>query len=132
MTERVDNSTSSEMSDYERIGGSPAVSQVVNRFYELVLADEQLVGFFSDVDMARLKRHQVLLISQVLGGPAQYDGEDLQQAHADLDISRDDFGRVVEHLVRALREAEVPGDIIDSVTDVLGGAESDIVTASAR
>ena len=38
-------------SDYERIGGGPAVSSVVTRFYDLVLADPQVAPFFTGVDI---------------------------------------------------------------------------------
>jgi hemoglobin len=85
-------------SDYERVGGGPAIRAVVDRFYELVLQDDRLVSFFTDSNMTQLKRHQVLLISQVLGGPANYDGRDLRQAHAGLRISRADFDVVVAYL----------------------------------
>jgi hemoglobin len=113
--------------DYERIGGGRAVAAVVDRFYELVLADHRLAPFFVGLDMSRLKRHQVLLISQVMGGPADYDGRTLRDAHNGLKISSDDFARVVTHLVAALQEAAVPADIIERVGGVLGGAEKDIV-----
>src|SRR5215467_11832052 len=89
----TDQTSTSTASDYDRIGGAPSVSAVVHRFYELILADAQLAPFFNNVDMGRLKRHQVLLISQVMGGPADYAGRELQQAHAGLDISSADFGR---------------------------------------
>ncbi len=117
--------------DYERVGGGPAVTEVVRQFYELVLADPQLQDFFTDVDMTRLKRHQVLLVSQVLGGPAGYDGRDLAEAHAGLDISSDDFGRVVQHLTAALEESGVEPDIIGRVGAALAGTEPDIVTDPA-
>jgi hemoglobin len=117
--------------DYQLIGGAPAVSTVVNRFYELILSDPQLSPFFDNVDMARLKRHQVLLISQVLGGPTDYAGRELREAHSGLHITRSDFARVVTHLVTALQEAGVKPDIIDRVGAALAGAEKDIVTASS-
>jgi hemoglobin len=115
------------VSDYEQVGGGTAVTAVVDSFYEKVLADPQLTGYFEDVDLPRLKRHQVLLISQVLGGPAQYDGRDLAVAHAGLGITSDDFGRVVEHLVATLQGAAVPPDIIERVGTTLAGTERDIV-----
>ncbi|HEY6738744.1 MAG TPA: group 1 truncated hemoglobin [Actinopolymorphaceae bacterium] len=118
------------ISDYQRIGGSPAVTAVVNRFYELILADPHLTHFFEGVDLVRLKRHQVLLVSQVLGGPAQYTGRDLESAHAHLPISSDDFGRVVNHLVAALREANVDPDIIARVGVALAGTEKDVVNVT--
>jgi hemoglobin len=107
------------------------VAGVVDRFYEVVLADPQLAGFFTDVNMPRLKRHQTLLISQVLGGPAEYDGADLDRAHAGLGISSSDFNRVVTHLVAVLNEAGVDEAIIERVGAALGGAKQDIVSAGA-
>lgn len=122
----TDNPT--PVSDYERVGGGRAVSQVVERFYQLVLADPALASFFTNVDMGRLKRHQVLLISQIMGGPAAYDGRELREAHGGLQISDSHFGRVANHLVASLQEAQVAPDIIQRVTDTLVGAKDDIVT----
>jgi hemoglobin len=68
-----------------------------------------------------------LLISQVLGGPAEYGGRSLRDAHMGLKISTSDFGRVVSHLVAALQEASVPAEIIERVGAALGPAEKDIV-----
>ncbi|MEQ7128225.1 group 1 truncated hemoglobin [Actinopolymorpha sp. B11F2] len=130
VTEQAGTEATTSATDYQLIGGAPAVSTVVNRFYELILTDTQLAPFFTDVDMARLKRHQVLLISQVLGGPAEYDGRELREAHAGMNITTADFARVVTHLVTALEEAGVKPDIIDRVCAVLAGAEKDVVTAS--
>lgn len=119
-------------SDYERVGGGPAIKAVVDRFYELLMGDERLAGFFARTDLTQLKRHQVLLISQVMGGPAQYDGQDLRQAHAGLDISSDDFTLVVSYLGQALGEAGVPADIVARVGAELAGAKADIVASGAR
>src|SRR5215475_13248232 len=122
----------SGMTDYERVGGGPAVKQVVDRFYELIMADDELVGFFKDTEMAQLKRHQVLLISQVLGGPANYDGRDLQQAHAGMDIGRQDYLKVVSYLVQTMVEAGVDPAIIGRVGEALAATEQDVVTAGAH
>jgi hemoglobin len=115
-------------SDYERVGGNAAVSAVVTRFYELVIGDPQLAPFFESVDMARLKRHQVLLISQVLGGPAEYDGRELREAHAGMRITHTHFEAVAKHLVAALEEAGVEQDVIERVGVAIGATQEDIVT----
>lgn len=131
MSEHVEDRTASPVSDYDRIGGASAVSVVVNNFYEKVVADPQLADFFTQVDMPRLKRHQVLLISYVLGGPAKYDGRELRDAHADLPITGEHFKLVVTHLVAALEEAGVPEEIIGRLGEALAGTEQDIVKAGA-
>lgn len=121
-----------DRSDYDLVGGGPAIKAVVDRFYELLLRDERLATYFIGTDVSQLKRHQVLLISQVMGGPAQYEGRDLQQAHAGLDIGADDFALVVSYLAQALGEAGVPEEITGRVGAQLAAAEPDIVSAGAH
>lgn len=120
------------VSDYERVGGGPAIRAVVDRFYELVLGDERLAPFFTDSNMSALKRHQALLIAQVLGGPANYDGRDLREAHAGLQISRDDFAVVVGYLVQTLEEFDVDAEIIARVGEQLGATEQDVVATGSH
>jgi hemoglobin len=118
--------------DFERIGGTPAVVVVVDQFYGRILADPQLAPFFTDVNLSRLRRHQVQMISQVLGGPVTYDGADLKTAHRGLEIGPDDFKRVAEHLVATLEANGVAPDIIARVGGVLSAVEPDVVDAGAR
>ncbi|WBQ07671.1 group I truncated hemoglobin [Kribbella sp. CA-293567] len=118
-----------EISDYAAVGGAGAISSVVDLFYQSVLADPQLVGYFADTDLARLKRHQVQLVSQVMGGPVSYEGADLAQAHSGRGITGADFGRVVDHLVAALEAHSVPAEITQRVVAALGATQDDIVTA---
>lgn len=125
MTEHV-------QSDYDAVGGAPAIKAVVNRFYELVVGDPSLAPFFEGIDMTSLKRHQVLMVSQVMGGPAEYDGRELRAAHAEMPIRSEHFASVVEHLVAALHEFDVPQEIIDRVVAALGQTQPDIVTADAH
>jgi hemoglobin len=120
-----------DASDYERVGGAPAIKAVVDRFYDLVLGDQRLAGYFTGTEIGQLKRHQVLLISQVMGGPAQYDGRDLAEAHDGLDISGEDFALVVSYLAQALHEAGVPPEIIARVGGRLAETKADVV-AGAR
>jgi hemoglobin len=116
-----------ERSDYAAVGGGPAIAAVVDRFYALVLGDDRLRGFFDGVEMPRLKRHQVALVSQVMGGPVSYAGRDLRAAHEGMSISPEDFASVAEHLVTALTDAGVEPAIIDRVVATIAGTEADIV-----
>lgn len=43
------------MTIYDQIGGQEALEVVVADFYDRVLADSQLAGFFSGTNMSRLK-----------------------------------------------------------------------------
>ena len=132
MSERFDALGNEPRTDFERVGGTPAVVAVVDQFYARILADPQLAPFFSDVNLPRLRRHQVQMISQVLGGPVTYDGADLKTAHHGLEIGTEDFKRVSEHLVATLEASAVAPDIIARVGRVLSAVEPDVVDARAR
>lgn len=116
------------LSDYEAVGGGPAVKAVVDDFYTRVLADAALAPFFVGVELPRLKRHQAMLVTKVLGGPDNYYGRSLRDAHHGMDITAADFSRVVDHLVAALRHARVPEAIIARAGAVVQDTKPDIVT----
>lgn len=117
------------VSDYEAVGGGSAVKVVVEDFYQRVLADPELTHYFDGIDMPRLKRHQALLVGQVLGGPADYDGRSLRLAHHGLGVTKPHFDRVVGHLAGALKDAGVPDDILGRAGEAVMATESDIVEA---
>ncbi|CAM2785245.1 hemin receptor [Mycobacterium tuberculosis variant microti OV254] len=55
--------TDSSSSIYAEIGGYEAIEGVVDDFYALVLADDELCGFFTGINMNRLKGRQVEFFS---------------------------------------------------------------------
>lgn len=100
---------------YRDIGGRDAVEAVVDDFYERVLADERLVPYFDGVDMDELRSHQVQFISAVAGGPVEYSGANMREAHAHLSIEKADFDSVGRHLQDALEENGVPEDHVETI-----------------
>lgn len=113
---------------YERIGGAETVRSVVERLYVLIIEDERLRGYFDTVNLAGQKRHMAALLSQVLGGPKEYDGRGLAEAHAPLHITPEHYALVGDYLTAALLIAHAPRDVIDAVADVLAASESQVVT----
>lgn len=122
----------SELSLYERIGGEAAVNAAVDRFYERVLADPELKNFFDGVSMSRLKAHQFAFLSQALGGPKQYSGASMRDAHFRLPIEQRHFDGVAVHMVETLRELGVPEDIIGTIGAALTPLSEQIVNTPVR
>lgn len=122
----------SETTLYDRIGGEPAVRAAVDRFYERVLSDPELKGFFTSVSMPRLKAHQFAFLSQVLGGPRQYSGASMRDAHSRLAIEQRHFDGVAVHLVETLRELGVSEEIIASIAAALTPLSAEIVNTAPQ
>ncbi|HET9021646.1 MAG TPA: group 1 truncated hemoglobin [Ornithinibacter sp.] len=115
-------------SDFERIGGAPAVAAVVDELYKRVTTDPLVGHYFEGIDLPRLKRHMVLMLTSVLGGPDDYDGRPLDEAHQPLGITDEDYARVGEHLMAILAEAGAPEDVQGDVAGVLGAVRPQVVS----
>jgi hemoglobin len=117
------------LSHYQRIGGAAAVKAAVDLFYDRVLADPDLVGYFEKVDMVEQRRHLVLMLTVVLGGPNNYTGRGLAEAHQPLNIPAEHYAKVGEHLIATLTGLGVPADVLAHVRDVLAQVQDQVVAA---
>ncbi|MFU8853526.1 group I truncated hemoglobin [Micromonospora sp. SL1-18] len=114
-------------SHYERIGGASSVKAAVALFYDKVLADPELAGYFADLNMPEQRRHLALMLTVVLGGPNEYDGRDLAEAHKPLNIPVAHYVKVGAHLTATLVELRVPADTIGYVEVVLEKVQDQVV-----
>jgi hemoglobin len=117
------------------IGGAYAVTAVVEEFYRRLLADTVTAPYFDSLattdGLPALKRHQVLMLVKVLGGPDRYGGRDLKSAHAGLDITDDVYRRVCLHLLIVMHEFNVPMDILVAADKILRSVRDLVVAEPA-
>ncbi|MFG3556585.1 group 1 truncated hemoglobin [Micromonospora sp. NPDC047557] len=119
-------------SNYDRIGGASSVKAAVELFYDKVLADPELAGYFATVDMAGQRRHLALMLTVVLGGPNEYTGRGLAEAHQPLGIPVAHYAKVGEYLIATLTELGVPADVQDDVRAVLAQVQDQVVATGER
>jgi hemoglobin len=116
---------------YERIGGQAAIMAAVDRFYEKVLADELTRPFFTALDMQAQTKKQIAFMSWALGGPAEYRGRDLTQAHAalvrDKGLGDVHFDAIAKHLEATLLELGVARELVDEALGIVGGTRAQVL-----
>lgn len=117
------------MTLYEKYGGFGTISRVVMDFYDRLLDSETVGDFFDDVDMKRLIDHQTKFIAYLLGGPADYTGERLEQLHGHLKIAGTDFDEMKSILQDTLTDHGIEDTDRDAVMEKIEGHRSMIVTA---
>jgi hemoglobin len=67
---------------YHAAGGMPFFEALVDRFYEGVAADPELLALYPDAaDLTAARRHLTLFLAQYWGGPTTYD---LERGHPRL------------------------------------------------
>ena len=117
-----------EKSLYDRLGGKPAITAVVDDFTARVAADRRINRFFANTDVPAFKAKLVDQICEASGGPCKYTGKDMKTAHAGMGVTDDDFNALVGDLVATLDKFKVPEKEKGELLSVLGPMKKDIVT----
>ncbi|NOU22590.1 MAG: group 1 truncated hemoglobin [Methyloglobulus sp.] len=115
---------------YERIGGEPAVNAAVDIFYRKVLNDHRINRFFDNTDMDKQIAKQKAFFTMAFGGPNNYTGQDMRNAHANMvktGLNEDHFNAVMEHLGATLVELKVPGDLIAEAAAIAESTRKDVL-----
>ena len=112
---------------YERLGGEDAVDAAVDIFYEKVLADDRISGFFENLDMVAQARKQKNFLTMAFGGPNDYTGNDMRVGHAHLGITEEHFEAVVEHLAGTLKELGAQDSDIGEVAVIANSVKDDVL-----
>lgn len=109
----------------DRLGGTPAVKAAVEGLYTRLLADKDLAHFFENINMTKLKLHQIefmkVAFTQI---PDDSDVTGMMlKAHTKLfndGLNETHFDKVAVHLVDTLESLHVRQELIDGVVGVVG------------
>lgn len=119
--------TTHEKPLYERLGGKPAITAVVDDFVARVAADSRINGKFANANIPRLKMMLVDQLCQATGGPCTYSGRDMKTTHAGMGIKGEEFDALVGDLVATLNKFKVPEREKNELLGALGPMKKDIV-----
>ncbi len=126
-TDHAVGNATTDASLYDRLGGKPAITAVVDDFVGRVAKDSRINGKFANADIPRLKSLLVDQICQASGGPCTYSGRDMKTAHAGMGISGDEFDALVSDLVATLNTFKVGDREKTELLGALGPMKGQIV-----
>ena len=126
-----DDKAMTQKSLYDRLGGKPAITAVVDDFIGNVAGDTRINRRFANANIPRLKVMLVDQICEATGGPCKYTGRDMKSSHTGMGITDAEFTALVEDLVKSLDKFKVPGREKGELLGALGGMKADIVEAPA-
>ena len=126
----------SEKSLYDRLGGEPAITAVVDDFVGRAAADPK-VNFTrkgtgmewqaTAQNVAHVKKMLVQFIAKASGGPQQYEGRDMKSVHKGMKISNAEFNAIAADLKASLDKFKVPAKEQSELLAAVEGTRKDIV-----
>jgi hemoglobin len=104
------------ISVFEAAGGMPFFEALVDRFYQGVASDPELLGLYPDPnDLAAARRRLTLFLAQYWGGPTTYDQERghprLRMRHFPFAIDARARDAWLRHMRIALTATNPPPDV---------------------
>src|SRR5260221_7124180 len=112
---------------YERLGGAPAVTAVVDDFVANVAADKLINHYFAKTDIPTFKKHLTEQLCAATGGGCTYTGKDMKTAHAGLGITNADWDALVGDLGKSLKKFKVKKADQKALVAVLAPLKPDVV-----
>ena len=128
-----------EPSLYDRLGGIFAIALVVNRFSDEIITNPKLnenpaLKAWNENEAATrlpgLKFGRTQWIAALAGGPFEYTGLPLEEAHQEFHLTAEEFAEVGAEIVRALDYYQVPEREKQELVDAYMTAMSEVVSAS--
>ncbi len=118
------------MTLYDQLGGEAAIDAAVNLFYQKVLDDPRVNGFFKGVDMDKQRLMQKNFLTLAFGGPTDYTGKGMRAAHqklVDRGLNDGHFDAILEHLGATLQELGVEESLIQQAAGIAESVRDDVL-----
>ncbi|MGH8613027.1 MAG: redoxin domain-containing protein [Gammaproteobacteria bacterium] len=93
---------------YQRLGGLPAITAVVDDFLARVQTNPLVRARFEGINVPRLRSKLIEQVSETTGGPQKYTGIEMQALHRGMDVTEDEFAAVAGELTNSLTAFHVP------------------------
>jgi hemoglobin len=122
-----------EQSRYERLGGVNAIAMVVDRFSDQIVKNPKLnvnpalKEWNASGQLPGLKFMRTLWLCHAAGGPFEYTGKKLGEAHKDLHLTSEEFDEVGAEIASALDHFNVPEREKQEVLAAIVAQKADVI-----
>lgn len=111
---------SDRMSLFDAVGGMPFFEELVDRFYDGVAADPDLLALYPQPqDLRPARRRLAMFLAEYWGGPPHYSDERghprLRMRHAPFPIGPADRDRWLAHMRAAVELMDPPEDVAEAL-----------------
>jgi hemoglobin len=115
---------------FSKLGGINAMHDIVDCFYDKVLADDRVYPFFKDANMDIQRGKMKAFLMMALGGPVKFTGKDMRKAHlhlVKLGLADKHFDAIGEHLDAALKDFNIDETTRSSIAVVVENCRQDVL-----
>jgi truncated hemoglobin YjbI len=112
---------------FVKMGKGEGITKYVDQLFEVVLSDPRIRTFFDNVDKQKVKTNHTIFVTELLGGPKVYKGQDIGGIHKALQVTDYHFDAFLNDATRALMGAGKSEALIDEVLITLESVRAEVL-----
>ena len=112
---------------YDALGGQAGIEGLVDVLIGEIHGDKRINALFKNTDIPDFRARLVEQLCQGTGGPCQYTGRTMEEAHSGLAITHQEFVYFVEDLNRAMAKAGLSAEYQRRLLALLGPMEPQVI-----
>lgn len=93
---------------YRDFGGQPGIERLIDGLLDNIARDDRIFPLFREANIDRLRAKLIEKFCSLTGGPCEYTGAPIIEAHSGLKITEAQFNALVEDLIDAMEAQRVP------------------------
>ena len=113
---------------YAALGEKPGIDRLAGDFVARLLRHPRIGAHFQEAKPEALQQSLAEQFCALSGGPCTYQGADMLDVHADMDINKGDFNALVEVLQRAMDAQGIAFSQQNRLLALLAPMHRDIIT----
>lgn len=111
---------------YQQLGGQAAIELITSKLLDRILTNPKIDFLFKETDREDLHQKIVDQICMETGGPCQYEGLDMVEAHSGMEIKYSEYDVFVEDFILAMEDADIPFRLQNKVLAIFAPMREDV------
>lgn len=120
------NKVQAEETLYQKLGGAPTIDAITKNLIDRLLANPKINFLFEETNRDDLHLKIVDQLCMETGGPCNYEGLDMVEAHSGMDIKYSEFDVFVTDFILAMEDAKVPFRLQNKVLAIFAPMREDV------
>ena len=112
---------------YQQLNGKQGIEKLVESFINQIGHDEQILAYFKQSNVAHFRQGFITHLCSVTDGPCEYKGDNMVDIHTGMNIPEKDFNRVVELLINAMDEQQIPQTVQNKILSRLAPLRPEVI-----
>lgn len=107
--------TQTHTSLYQQVGEKAGIEKLTDSFIEQIGNDRQVFHYFEHSNISHFRQGFISHFCALIDGPCEYQGDSMVAIHTGMHISEKDFNHVVDLLINAMNEQNIPHTVQNKI-----------------